>query len=667
MLKINSLWKKRNKLNIRDNQQETNQPNSLTSRQAADFSKQKELDKKLVYSLNKKRIPDLKQLKHLPKVLNQNENRIISWLSVLIIACIFFIVANFYNQNFESVPTFGGEYTEALIGTPQYINPLLSQTNDVDSDISRLIFSGLLKYNSDLKIVPDLASEWYESENKKEYTFVLKDNLKWSDGEPLTANDVVFTVQSIKDPDFKSPLLISFRGIEIEKIDNKTVKFKLPELYPAFLEVLTFGILPEHIWGNIPALNANLTEYNLKPVGNGPWKFDRLTKDKLGSIKSYTIVPNQNYHGSRPYLEKIIFKFYPDFQTAVSALKNNSADGISFLPKDLKSSLSGKKNISYHSLDLPQYTAIFFNQSQNEALKDKNIRKALALSIDKSKILADALQLEGKIIDGPILPTEIEIDPEIKIGFNLASANEILEESDWKKITAQEYQEVIRQKLKAEKNDSAESVDEDAEKEDGPELVDQIESNQEFYRQKGEKILELILTTVNHPENSKAASLIKEFWEKLGIKVNLEVIEPGRISREVIKPRNYQVLLSGIIVGSNPDPYPFWHSSQIQDPGLNLAMIANREIDKILEDSRATDDIESWQKNYQKFQEILISEIPAIFLYHPTYTYVSSHKIKGFNIDQISLPADRFNNLSDWYMKTRRKWQGFQKLNFLQL
>ncbi len=681
MLKLNSLWKRGNKFNSHQNQPE-NQNSGLQEKQAFDFSKLKELDKKLIYSLNKKKLPSLKQLKYLPKVLDKKENRIISGLMALIFACLILLGITFFEKNFIKLPDFGGEYTEALIGTPQYINPLLSQTNDIDSDITRLVFSGLLKYDYDLKIVTDLASEWHESEDKKEYTFILKDDLKWSDGVALTVDDIIFTIQSIKDPDFKSPLLISFRGIETEKIDEKTIKFKLPDVYPAFLEVLTFGILPEHIWANIPAINANLTEYNLKPVGNGPWKFDKLTKDKLGNIKSYEIVPNPYYPDKMPYLEKITFKFYYDFQTAISALKNNSVEGISFLPKDLKSNLTGKKNIKFNSLSLPQYTAIFFNQKQNEILKEKDIRKALALSIDKSKLLADALSLEGQIIDGPILPVEIQIDSEKKLGFDLDLANQILEESGWIKISKEEYQNIIDQKkiqAEEEKKEAEEEKKEDNEnslakspKEPGSEetttttadikkeeVADPEMLTQEFYRKKGENILELTLTTVNHPENSKAASIIKESWEKAGIKVNLHIVETSKIGREIIKPRNYQILLSGIIVGSNPDPFPFWHSSQIQDPGLNLAMMANREVDKILEEAKEISDQEVLREKYQRFQEILTSEIPAIFLYHPTYSYVFSEKIKGFNISQIILPADRFNNLSSWYIKTKRAWRGF--------
>lgn len=646
------------------------------SESAANLTQQKELDKKLVYSLNRAKVPTLKQLKYLPRVVDPKQRLILKSLVALIAASLIFIAVNFYCHNFLPTPIVGGEYTEGLIGAPQYINPVLSQTNDVDSDISRLIFSGLLKYDKELQLVPDLAGNWQISDDKKIYTFVLKPDLKWHDGEPLTADDLVFTFQSIKDPAFKSPLLISFRGVEIEKIDDLTVKFILPEPYPAFLEILTAGILPEHIWGEIPPINANLTTYNLKPIGSGPWQFESFKRDQLGNIKSYSIIPNPNYYGPKPYLKRMTFKFYSDFESAVSALKNNSIEGISFLPKHLKTELKSRKNLKFYSFYLPQYTAIFFNQKENEILKDKKIREALALGVDKSKILTEALQLEGEIIDGPILPVTVDQNNDKKIEFNPDLANQILEEAGFKKITPEQYQEFLKaaaEKKAIEQEQAAK--EEGAQETQGQAAATTTENNQEteatpaeskptseptqsFYRQKAEMILEITLTTVNQTENRKAAELIRDSWQNIGFKVNLEIIEAGKIGRQVIKPRSYQILLFGIIVGSNPDPYPFWHSSQIQDPGLNLALLANREIDSLLEEAKKTTDPQIQQKNYQRFNDILAAEIPAIFLYHPTYTYVADQKIKGINLDQIVIPADRFNNLEDWYVKTKRRWHG---------
>lgn len=631
------------------------------------------LDKKLVHQLSENKLPKAKQIKHLGKILSSKELLILRISGAVIIICLIFLGVKFYLKNFLPTPIVGGEHVEALVGAPQYINPLLSQTNDVDQDITKLVFSGLLKYDKDLNLVPDLATEYQISEDQKTYTFTLKQNVKWHDGTPFTADDVIFSVQSILDPDFKSPLLPSFRGVEINKVDANTVTFTLPEPFPPFLEALTFGILPEHIWQEIPPINANLTEYNLKPIGTGPWKFKKLNKDSLGNIKSYVLVPNKDYYGPKPYLEKITFKFYPDFETAVQAIKSKSVGGISFLPKRLKDELTSSTNINFYSFSLPQYTAVFFNQKQNEILKDKNVRKALSLAIDKPKILSEALRLEGEIIDGPIIPGFPGYNPNLeKVVYDAEQANQILEDAGWKKISPQDfrlYLEKEYQKLQEESLDSARDKKEEQEEENQEvatstavttleEFIEQnVAVDQTFYRQKGEQILEITLTTVDQPENVKAAELIQNFWQNVGVKTNLDIVSSGRISREVIKPRNYDALLYGEIVGADPDPFPFWHSSQNQDPGLNLAIFANRQVDKLLEDARKTTDAAKRHELYSQFQNIIVSEIPAIFLYNPTYTYVLDKNIKGLDISRITIPSDRFNNLEEWYIKTKRKYK----------
>jgi len=609
-----------------------------------------DVDKKLVQSLNPRRVPKLKQLRYLTKIFSSFEKKVFFGAAVTALLAILVLAITFYQANFIPTPAAGGTYTEALIGAPQYLNPILSETNDVDSDIARLVFSGLFKYDQSLQLVPDLVERFTVSEDQKSFTFILREEVVWHDRIPLTADDVLFTVKSIQDPEFRSPLLVSLRGVTATKIDDRTIQFVLPEVFPAFLEVLTFGILPEHIWGEIPTVNANLTEYNLKPIGSGPWQFKSISKDRLGNIKSLTLATNSDFYGQQPYLEELIFKFYPDFQTAAAALKNKSVEGISFLPKDLKPQLQGIKNIQTYSLTLPQYTAIFFNQEKNETLADKAIRKALALAIDKPTLLAEALQLEGEILDTPMLPG-ITVADDVRHPFDSNQANILLDDADWKRISPIEYLELIATATTATTSDQAvEAVP--------AKTPDPAELPNEFYRVNDGEILKITLTTVDQPENAKTANLVAEFWRQIGFEVTVETISSSKISREVIKPRQYQVLLFGIIVGSNPDPYPFWHSSQVQDPGLNLALFSNRKADTLLENARKSADEAERIGLYQQFQALLTAEIPAIFLYNPTYTYVIDQEIKGFQIDRIIIPADRFNNLSDWFIKTKRRFSG---------
>ncbi len=589
--------------------------NILAFRKDKGLNKQQELDKKLVLNLSKSRIPNLKQIKQLPIFLSIKERKIIWALLAIIIICALFWGLSFYSKNLEDTPAKGGEYVEGLIGKPQYVNPVLAQTSDVDSDVSRLLFSGLFKYNNKQELIPDLVSTYEISEDNKTYTLHVEKNVFWHDDKPLTVDDILFTVEVIQDPDFKSPLAVSLSGIRVEKIDEQTIQFILPEPFAPFLDILTFGVLPKHIWENIPTANFNLAEYNLKPIGSGPFKFKSLIKDKLGNIRSYTITRNETFYNRKPYLEQIIFKFFPDFQSAIEALKNKSIQGISYLPKEYKEEIRLVKSLQIHSLKLSQHTAIFFNPKNNETLKDLNIRTALALSINKEEVIQQTLGGEGKIIHGPILSGFLGYHEEIKkYEYDPEKAKEILEENDWK-------------------------------------------TTEENFRKKDEQELKITLTTVDQPTNIKAIELIKTYWQEIGVKTDLQIIAKNKIQKETIKPRNYEVLLYGEILGTDPDPYPFWHSSQIESPGLNLSLFANKRVDELIEEARQITDPQIRSEKYIQFQDILAAELPAIFLYSPTYTYVLDQRIKGFDVMHISIPADRFNNLEEWYVKTKKTFK----------
>ncbi len=577
------------------------------------------MDKQLVSSLNKSKIPSLKQFKHLSKVLTPQEKIGSRIAGALICLCLILLsVQGYYAMTIE-VPKAGGEYIEGLIGSPRNINPILAQTNDVDLDLAGLIFSGLLKYDKNRQLVPDLADSYEISEDQLTYTFRLKQNVTWHDGQPFQANDVIFTVAAIQDPEFKSPLSRSFRGIIAEKVDDYTIKFILKEPFAPFLGLLTFGILPEHLWYNIPPANAVLTELNKKPVGTGAWQFDSLKKNKAGMIKSYSLKKNPNYYGQQPYINQLIFKFYGDFISAVEALKSKEVQAISYLPKEYKTELKKHKDIIYHELDQPQYTAIFFNQRENELLKTDYIRQALALAINKQALVDNIFERDGRIIDGPTLPG-IETNPEItKYDYDPEQAASLLETNGWQ-MSATTTQDGLTQQI----------------------------------RQKKEWFLEIKLTIVDQPEYIELGQYIKQAWEQIGFKTELEIVDQNKIRQEVINNRKYQALLFGESLGTDPDPFPFWHSSQNEHPGLNIAIFSNKKVDEILEAARKTND---WQKRieyYQEFQAIIAKELPAIFLFNLTYTYPQTQVVQGFDLPGIAVSADRFANLADWYLKTKR-------------
>lgn len=587
------------------------------------FRQLTDANQNLVLNLSKKSnkykfLPSLTQLKHINKILSKKEKKIITWLSFLIIINLFFLSSYIYFNHTDEFPKKGGSYSEALIGNPQFINSILSQNNNVDDDIVKLVYTGLLKYDEKHQLIPDIASAYEISEDQKTYTFHIKNNIKWHDGEPLIADDILFTIQIIQDPAYNSPLYFNFDGVSLEKIDDYTIKFILNEPYAPFLDNLTIGILPYHIWSNVSTSYFKLAEYNIKPIGTGPFKFDSLTKDKLGNIKSITLSSFENFYGQLPYIQNITFKFYPDFLTAKDALFNKNVQGISKLPKDLRDQTIQTNQFTIYQYELPQYTAMFFNLTKENTWKSTEMRNALHLGINTEKLVQTVLPNYAKSINSEyILQNEITTTNK----FDIEKSKELLQKNEWLL------------------------------KEDG-------------LRYKNEKPLTLTITTVNQFDNNDIALYLQNELKELGINVVLETL-PFEEIKERIKQRNYEVLLYGQFLGNDPDPYPFWHSTQRTHPGLNLSMYANKKADELIESARTTLDKEKRNSQYIELQKILSTDLPAIFLYKPIYNYAVENKIKNITGNKIVIPSDRFNNITNWYIKTKKTLKNFNLKNIL--
>ncbi len=574
-----------------------------------------DINKQLIWQLNKKKFPNWQQLKKISEVLTKQEKIQALVAIIILVFSLAGITWQWWLRNSAVAPSFGGSYTEGLVGSPNFINPILA-TSDVDRDLVKLVFSGLVKIDEQGNIAPDLAAGYTIDAEQKVYTFELKDEIYWHDGEKLLADDVVFTINRIKDPDFKSPLRASFNGVQVKELNEKTVQFTLLEPFAPFLSILTVGIIPEHLWYSIPAFGADLAEINKKPIGSGPYQFKSLTKDQNGSIKNYVLTAWDKYYQGRPFINELQFKFYPDFETAVAALENKNIEGLVYLPRQYKDEIKNR-NIDQKNLRFPQYTALFFNPNNNELLKNLELRKALALAIDKQRILTEALDNDGQLIDTPILPDMLGYDPELKdVNYDPTAAAEILDKLKW-------------------------SFPED-------------HSSQ--YRKQSDQELTIKLTTVDQPENVKTVSLIKEAWENIGIKTELEIVAKSRIKNDIIEPRAYQVLLFGQVININSGPYPFWHSSQTQGSGLNLSILSDKDIDTALEKIRAAKTDQEKIEPLKNFQNKLLANHFAIFLYNPTYIYPLDKKILGLGeLNFINLPADRFVNINTWYINTKRQ------------
>ena len=619
------------------------------------FEINRKMDQNFVFDIiRQKRLPSLKQLKYIGKFYNEKEVLITKIALLTALLSSISLGAILYKQYISLQPEAGGEYVEAVIGAPTYVNPLFAQTNDIDQDLSRLIFSSLIKLDKNGQLIGDLAQKWEIDEQQTTYTFTIKPNVLWHDKQPLTADDVVFTVQSIQEKNFKSPLYITFRNVQIRKINDRTVSFTLAEPFAPFLSVLTFGILPEHLWQEINPQHAILAELNLKPIGSGPFQFSSLLKDKKGNIRQYSLERFKDYYGSGPFIKKITLKFFSGFEQAQSAVISGNADGIGFLPQykeDAESQILEQKSSNLYKFSIPQYTALFFNQASNLSLADKSVRQALALATSKFQIIDSSFQGVAQVVDTPILAGMIGYTENLQtILYDTAKAEKILDDAAYKRVYA------------------ADELPDNQDNEQSQEQITRIITSgsknlglgkeEEIYtREKQDKQLEITLTTIQKDEMIRTAEIIRELWQDIGIKVNLQIVEIGKIQKEVIKPRAYEVLLFGQILGKDPDPYPFWHSSQANDPGLNLAMYENKEVDRLLEDARQTPNKEEREEKYIEFQQKIIDDIPAIFLYSLQYTYLVPDKIKGIDRERITHTSDRFSTIENWYIKTKKRIQ----------
>ncbi len=572
-----------------------------------------------------KLLPAREQLRHLPKVLSRRERYLILVLALIAVFSLISIPVSIFYHFTKPVADFGGSFTEGAIGAPKFINPLLAQT-DVDRDLSGLIYAGLMKYDGQGKVVPGLAASYDVASDGLTYTFNLRENLKWHDGQPFAADDVIFTILAAQNADYGSFQRINWQGVDVSKLDDKTVVFKLRNKYAQFLNNTVLGILPKHVWANIKPSTFSLADYNLKPVGSGPYKFSKIRRDTAGNVKSFEMVAFDKYYAGKPYISKITFQFYLSEDELAGAYNNGAIDSMDSLTSQKLNSLRFPGKLIIKRLKLPRYFAVFFNQNKSQALSDKNVRLALSYATDKKEILHKILDDNGIVVDSPMLPGIIDIsDDAAAYGFDAAKAQKILDDNNWK------YSETDKVREKASAAPKNKNVKKTAEP----------------------VKLEIQLTTSSWPELVTVANQIKKQWETMGVKVDLRILQLQDL-QQAIKDRDYEALLFGEVLGLNPDPFSFWHSSQKRDPGLNLALYDNKDADKLLEDARQTMDFSARMSKYDDFQKLTAKDIPAVFIYSPYYLYAQTSKIKGNATDTISMPSDRFVDVNKWYIDTKR-------------
>ncbi len=538
-----------------------------------------------------------------------------------------------------ATPAYGGSWTEGLIGAPRFINPILA-VSDSDQDLTSLVYSGLLKATPEGSYVLDLAQSYTISPDGKTYTFILRSNATFDDGTPVTADDVVFTIQKAQDPALNSPVEADWAGVTVTEIDPHTVQFTLSQPYAPFIQDLTLGILPKHLWENVTDDEFSFSNLNIQPVGSGPFEVSSISRTPSGIPSSYDLKPFPHYALGEPYLGDMTFKIYQSDTDLVQALQDGqiqAANGIS--PADL----SGLQDFNIKTAPLNRVFGVFFNQNQSTVLRDAQVRQALNNAINRQQLISLVLDGYGTSLTGPIPPSLLGT----VAATSSTSAFSLNVGTSTSATTTMDQAQAARAELV----------------QDGwtPGPGGILQKTTGKGKSASTETLEFSLATEDIPELRSAAQYLSQTWGEMGAQVNVEIYDQGDLEENVIRPRKYDALLFGEDIGREVDLYAFWDSSQRNDPGLNVAEYANATADQILQQLRTTSDPAQQEQLYQEFDAQLQKDIPAVFLYAPDFVYIVPNDVSGIDLGFIESPSDRFLSVTQWHQETDYVWPIFVK------
>lgn len=532
------------------------------------------------------------------------------------------------------IPGSGGILREGEVKLPRTVNPVLA-VSDTDRDISALVYSGLVKYDNGT-IVPDIADSWTVSSDGLTYDFILKSGVTFQDGTALSADDVAFTIEKIQDPTLKSPHQADWANTTVKEVSPSEIRFILKQPYNGFLANATVGIIPKHIWGAVDDDQFIFSQYNIQPVGSGPYKISSISNDSGGIPVSYNLIPWKGYRSDASHIGQISFFFFSDESKALVALNNGTIDSLASVnPSEAaKLATNSAENYSVLSVPLPRVFGVFFNQSQAPVLSDPVVRKALDMATDRTAIVKTILSGYGVPTHSPLprsLSTELGLPTATTIDTaDIAGARALLEKNGWKKNAAGIYEKTVKTPAVGSAKGKTAST-----------------------------TLSFGIYTADSPDLVAGANLLKSQWGAMGANVSVQIFDQADLYQNVISTRKYDALLFGEQVGKDRDLYAFWHSSQRNAPGLNVAMYTNSSVDSVLDGIRKAVSTSSEITDYSKLDGLIRSDIPAIFLYSPDFIYVVPKALKGIDIRSVVIPSDRWSSVEDWYTKTDKVWNIF--------
>jgi peptide/nickel transport system substrate-binding protein len=511
-------------------------------------------------------------------------------------------------------PVTGGVYTEALIGEPGRLNPVLDFYNPVDRDVNRLIYSSLVHFESNGLPVTDLAESWGISQDGTVYNFSLKTDAVWHDGEPVTSEDVVFTVSLLRSEVLPVPddLREFWINVEVNALDTHLVQFSLPEPFAPFLDYVTFGVLPVHLLGDIDVEALPEAAFNLEPVGSGPYRFDGWLAEE-GEITGVALAAFEDFYGDRAFIDQIVFRYYDSATAALEAYRQGEVLGLSRVPQDILNDALAESDLNLYTSRLPQVTMVLLNLDRQSApfLQEIEVRHALLKAINRQRMIDILMMGQGVIADTPIFPgTWAYFDGIARIDYNPEEAESLLRTAGYT-----------------------------------------IPAEGGITREKEGVTLSFTLLHPDDPLMSLIAQFIQQSWARIGVSVELEPVDYEDLVDRRLAAGSYEAALVDLSLfrSPDPDPYPFWHQTQI-GTGQNYARWDDRAASEYLEQARLTDNLEERIRLYRNFQVLFNREIPALLLYYPVYTYGVDAQVEGLTLGPLFDLSDRLAGAPEWFL-----------------
>ncbi len=537
------------------------------------------------------------------------------WLVLIALTSILLLVASLglatYTVPTVLVPDRGGVFREGVAGAPQFLHPVWCRSDfSIDSDLCSLVHRGLMRLDTNRRIAPDLAESW-STEDGRVYQFRLKPNLFWHDGQALTADDVYFTFTTLQDPALANipGLSALWRSMTVEKLDDRTVQITLPQPFAPFIDLMTIGLLPEHIYRDTPVLDLLTKPLTANPIGAGPMRIVEIAADRV------RLEPSPFNGGQSPYILALELRFFPDYPSIVAAFDQQQIDGLStVLPNDIEAAAQRDDIALFSSVEsITENVLLNLNNPNTPFFQDQRVRQAMLYAVDRQALIDEVLFGQAVVAHSAVLPDHWAYSDAVpRYPHDPERARTLLDAAGWR------------------------------------------DANGDGVREQDGKPLRFILLVKDDLRHQQIGAHLAASWAEIGIFATVQPVSFNGLVSDFLAPRAFEAALTDWQQVGDPDPFPQWHSSQSEGNGQNYGGWNNADVDQLIEAARQTTDEAERRALYTDFQSIFAEELPALPLFHPFYNYGVSTRVNNVQADALNTPSERFASFSSWYITTRR-------------